>query len=67
MSAILKVIHPFCTKPDVEFEPSAYCPNDMCYFLPGSGDFPKIAKSMYEIEKEKKMNGFVVMIMYLKD
>lgn len=50
---VITIIHALNLKIEVKIEPSVYAPHDILYIVPPGGDFLKMARTIYQAEKEK--------------
>lgn len=47
------LIHAYNVKPNINIEASAYCQDNMAYFMAEKDSFVQLARDMYQVEKEK--------------
>lgn len=48
-----RIVHPYCAKPEVEFIPDKYCPNDRAFLLAPNQTPFQYLRSVQQAEKEK--------------
>lgn len=53
MKAFITVVHAANIEAEIKTESTVYAPKDMVYIMPAGGSFIKMARNMYEIEKER--------------